>query len=368
MKQWISALLLLAAGGAGLAWYVLGIQGEPATGSGGWRPSPPTVEVAPVTLGAVVRTVEAVGTLRANEAITVRPEIAGRVEEIHFTEGERLVTGARLITLEDSVYAAEVLEKQADRRIAELAFERAEKLVQKRAGTAEERDRSLAELQAADAALQLARARLDKTRITAPFAGIVGLRHVSVGDFVQAGTELVSLVEINPLKVDFRVGEVYLPQVSRDQEITLTVDAFPDRSFTGKVFAIEPQVDVSGRAVVIRASLPNPELMLRPGLFSRVDLIVDAAARAVLVPEDSVVPRGEQHFVYRLDGDRAVLTEVELGKRASSHVEVRSGLDEDAVVVTAGQIKLRDGITVEVVNVPDTPVAAAVDGEAEPGP
>ena len=115
------------------------------------------------------------------------------------------------------------------------------------------------------------------------------------------------------------------------------------------MFAIEPQVDVSGRAVVIRARLPNPEARLRPGLFSRVDLIVDAAAEAVLVPEDAIVPRGDLHFVYRIEDGRALLTEVVLGKRAEAMVEIRSGLDRDAVVITAGQIKLRDGVAVQVV-------------------
>jgi membrane fusion protein (multidrug efflux system) len=346
VKQWLSAILILAAGAAALFWYVTEQETDGAAGRGGWQSPPPSVEITPVSIGAVVRTVEAVGTLRANEAITVRPEIAGRIRDIHFTEGQPVAAGDRLISLDDAVHRAEVAEKQADRRIAELAFDRADKLVAKRAASAEERDRALAELQSSDAALQLARAKLNKTRIVAPFAGVVGLRHVSSGDFVSAGQELVSLVEIHPLKVDFKVGEVYLPQVSEGQDIEVQVDAYPGETFTGRVFAIEPQVDISGRAVVIRARLPNEAMQLRPGLFSRVDLIVDAAAEAILIPEDAVVPRGDQHFVYRFQDDHVYLTEVVLGKRSESMVEVRSGLSRDAVVVSAGQIKLRDGIAV----------------------
>ena len=350
MKQWLSALAVLALGGAALAWYVLVFeQGEPAAGPG-WRPLPPTVEASAVSIGSVVRSVEAVGTLRANEAITLRPEIAGRVTGIHFDEGQPVVKGDLLISLDDSVYRAEVLEKQADLRIAELAFERADQLVKKRAAPMEERDRKLAELQSRDASLQLARARLDRTRIVAPFAGVAGLRHVSVGDFVGAGQQLVSLTEINPLKVDFRLGEVFLPQIAEGQVIDVRVDAWPGEVFSGSVFAIEPQVDVGGRAVVIRALLPNPEQKLRPGLFSRVELIVDAAAEAVLVPEAAIVPRGDLHFVYLLEDGKALLTEVQLGKRSDTRVEVRAGLDRDAVVVTAGQIKLRDGVSVRVVS------------------
>ncbi|MCB1686239.1 MAG: efflux RND transporter periplasmic adaptor subunit [Pseudomonadales bacterium] len=369
MKQWISAFLLLVLGGAALVWYVLAGEDTPAAGKpgAGWKMPPPTVEAAPVALGSVVRSVEAVGTLRANEAITLRPEIAGRVVGIHFNEGQPVDRGAALISLDDSVYQAEYQEKQADLRIAELAYERAAKLVEKRAAPIEERDRTLAHMQAAEAALQLARARRDKTRIVAPFAGIVGLRFVSVGDYVAAGDDLVSLVQINPLKVDFRVGEVYLAQVEVGQDIAVRVDAFPGETFNGSVYAIEPQVDVGGRAVVIRAALPNSEERLRPGLFSRVNLVVDAAAEAILVPEDAIVPRGEQHFVYRLDGNRAVLAEVVLGKRAGSRVEVRSGLSRDARVITAGQLKLRDGVEVRVVPEDEAQAAAIPDTGNEAG-
>lgn len=360
MRQWISALIVLAMGAGALYWYVSRQDDVPARR--GFQLPPPTVEVAPVSLGTVVRSVEAVGTLRANEAITVRPEIAGRVESIHFHEGQPVLRGALLVSLDDSVYQAEVLEKEADRRIAELAFERADKLVARRAASVDERDRALAELQASDATLQLAQARLEKTRITAPFAGVVGLRMVSAGDFVTVGQPLVSLVEMHPLKVDFRVGEIYLPEVTVGQSIEVAVDAFPGETFAGAVFAIEPQVDVNGRAVVIRARLPNEEGQLRPGLFSRVELIVDAAAEAILVPEDAIVPRGDQHFVYRLDDGRAYLAEVRLGKRAESMVEIRSGLSRDAVVVTAGQIKLRDGVAVNPASASTETVSSPVRG------
>jgi membrane fusion protein (multidrug efflux system) len=335
VKQWLVAMVVLVVGAGSLYWYVRQQDSEQAGGPGGWPSSPPTVEVTPVTVGSVVRTVEAVGTLRANEAITVRPEITGRVVTIHFSEGQPVAQGDPLISLDDAIYQADVLEKQADRRISELAFERADKLVAKRAAPVEERDRALAELQSNDAAVQLANAKLDKTRIVAPFSGIVGLRHVSTGDFVSAGQALVSLVAIHPLKVDFKVGEVFLPQVAQGQEIAVSVDAYPGLSFAGEVFAIEPQVDVSGRAVVIRALLPNDELQLRPGLFARVELIVDAAAEAILVPEDAIVPRGDQHFVYRYEDGRVFFTAIRVGKRAQAMVEVQEGLTSEAVVVTA---------------------------------
>ena len=347
MKAWIAAVVVLALGAAALYWYATASRsGDPRAG---FKMPPPVVEVAAVEAGTVVRTVEAVGTLRANESVTIQPEIAGRVIAIGFSEGQPVRAGAMLVTLDDTIYQAEVAEKTANRRLAELAFNRADLLVAKKAAPVETRDRALAQLQAEDAGLELARARLAKTRIQAPFDGAIGLRSISVGDFVDVGQPLVSLVDLDPLKVDFRVGEIHLPDVIAGQSIAVTVDAFPGETFTGEVYAIEPQVDVNGRALVVRARLPNPNGELRPGLFSRVSLMVDEAAQALLVPESSIVPQGDQHYVYKVIDGRAALTEVLIGQRKDTRVEIRSGVELGDIVIAAGQLKLRDGMMVQTV-------------------
>jgi membrane fusion protein (multidrug efflux system) len=355
MKSWLTAAVVLVLGAGGLYWY--STKGNDAAAArAGFTMPPPMVEVAAVVSGTIVKTVEAVGTLRANESVTLQPEIAGRVVAIGFTEGSQVKQGDALVTLDDSINQAEVREKSANRRLAELAFNRADLLVAKKAAPEETRDRALAQLQAEDAGLELARARLAKTRILAPFDGTIGLRSISVGDFVAVGQPLVNVVDIDPLKVDFRIGEVFLPDVVAGQTIAVTVDAFPGATFTGEVFAIEPQVDVNGRAVVIRARLPNPDGKLRPGLFSRVSLIVDERADALLVPESAIVPQGEQHFVFRVADGHAQLTEIQIGKRRDTQVEVRAGLQEGDLVVSAGQLKLRDGVAVRT---PDATTATA---------
>jgi membrane fusion protein (multidrug efflux system) len=349
MKAWIAATLLVALGGGGLYWYARHTGGPPAGAD--FQMPPPTVAVGSISLGTMARTVEAVGTLRANEAVTIRPEVAGRVVGIGFSEGQKVRKGSLLVSLDDSVYVAEVAEKAANRKLSELAYQRAILLVEKKAASIEVKDRAQAQLEADDAALQLARARLAKTGIVAPFDGVIGLRTVSVGDFVDVGKELVNLVDIDLLKVDFRVGEVNLPDVTTGQAIEVSVDAFPAQQFAGEVYAIEPQVDINGRAVVIRAHLPNAQNKLRPGLFSRVTLIVDANAQAMLVPEQAIVPLGDQHFVYRVVDGRAMLTEVAIGTRKDTRVEIRSGLGPTDVFVTDGQLKLRDGIPVHAIGV-----------------
>jgi membrane fusion protein (multidrug efflux system) len=354
MKSIIAAIVILVVGAGALYWFA---TREPQQADdSAWQPPPPSVEVAPVETGTVVESVEAVGSLRANESVTIRPEIAGRVVAINFDEGQPVKTGQLLVSLDDSVYAAEVREKEANQKLADIEYNRADQLVSARAAPMEVKDRALAELQAAQAAVDLAKARLDKTQMRAPFSGTVGLRHVSVGDFVNVGEDLVSLVEIDLLKVDFRVGEVYLSNLAPGQSIEVRVDAFPGQRFDGEVYAIEPRLDVNGRAVVIRARLPNEGGRLRPGLFSRVALIVDTAATALLVPEAAIVPRGDQHFVYRLVDGKAVLTEVVLGKREAHRVQILNGVRAGEMVITAGQLKLRDGVVVTLTQDASMPV------------
>ena len=144
----------------------------------------------------------------------------------------------------------------------------------------------------------------------------------------------------------------------------MQVDAFPKQEFNGEVYAIEPEVDVNGRAVVIRARLPNGENKLRPGLFSRVTLIVDSNAQAMLVPEGAIVPQGDQHFIYRVVDGRAMLTEVQIGKRKETRVEIRSGLNPGDIVVVAGQLKLRDGVLVHTTESKDAVAKAATQASA----
>ncbi|HSH42781.1 MAG TPA: efflux RND transporter periplasmic adaptor subunit, partial [Arenicellales bacterium] len=209
---------------------------------------------------------------------------------------------------------------------------------------------ALARLESARAAEQLSQARLDKTDVAAPFAGILGLRRVSPGDYVTPGQDLVNLEDIDPIKVDFRIPERFLSSLAAGQTIRVRVDAFPDRAFDGEVYAIDPQIDPGGRSIAIRARIDNADRVLRPGLFARVRLIVAERPESLVVPEQAIVPRGEQRYVFRVVDDQAVLTEVRLGQRQAGDVEVLDGLDDGDIVVTAGQLKIRDGSAVTVLD------------------
>jgi membrane fusion protein (multidrug efflux system) len=374
----IAALLVLAALAGGAYWYfvkqggtVAGLTamvngalsggasgGSPAPGgasggaSGGAKPpggAPPMpVEAAQVRVGMVERTVTAVGSLLSNESVVVRPEIAGRISEIAFKEGQRVTRGTVLVRLDDAIARATLAQAQASIAFSRAELSRADQLVRQNTGPLRNREQASAKLLADEAAVQLAKAQLDKQVITAPFDGVLGLRKASVGDFVQAGKDIVNLEDIDTLKLDFRVPEMFLPAVKVGQTVKVAVDAFGGRSFDGTVYAIDPLVDVNGRALAIRARVPNPDGSLRPGLFARVSLTLTTVPDAVLIPEQAIVAFGKDQFVFKVVDGKVAQTRVTLGERRNAEVEISKGLAPGDMVVTAGQLKIRDGVPVTV--------------------
>lgn len=324
--------------------------GGPAAGGppGGMPPMP--VEAVPVRVGAVARTITSVGSLLSNESVVIRPEVAGRIVDIPFKEGQRVAKGAVLVRLDDSVARATLAQAQASINFDKAELNRAEELLSRNAGPARNREQAFARLQADQAAVQLAQAQLEKLTILAPFDGVLGLRKVSVGDVVASGKDIVNLEAIDTLKLDFRVPEAYLPAVKVGQKLAVSVDAFGGRKFEGEVYAIDPLIDVNGRALAVRARVPNADGALRPGLFARVTLTLTVDQDAVLVPEQAVVAFGTDQFVFKVVDGKAAQTRVKLGERRNAEVEISDGLKPQDVVVTAGQLKIRDGAPVMVID------------------
>ncbi len=324
-----------------------------------------SVEVVKVSTASMTRTITAVGSLRSDESITVRPEVAGRIAVIGFQEGQRVPKGATLVRLDPAINQAEVQQAEANLTLAKAKFERAVELQGRGFISGQAKDEAENNLKVAEAAVALAHARLAKTEIKAPFAGIIGLRVVSVGDYVKEGADVVNLEAIDPLKVDFRVPEVYLKQVTLGQPLEVTLDALPGKRYEGKVYAINPLVDAAGRSIVIRAQVRNQDTALRPGMFARVRLFTEARADALVLPEQALVPQGDEQYVFRVIDGKAVRTKVGVGQRRDTLVEVVTGLSLGDVVVSAGQLKLRDGVPVQVA-AGARPEAAPVAGGAEP--
>jgi membrane fusion protein (multidrug efflux system) len=307
------------------------------------------VEAKPVAIDTVIEDLRAVGTLRPNEAVIVSSEIAGRIHRIRFAEGDEVAAGDVLVELDAAILRAELAKAQSDLTLAEANRQRAMTLARQGTGTLRARDEAVAAHQAAQANVALARARLEKASIAAPFSGIVGLRAVSPGAYVTPGDRLVELADIDPIKVDFRVPELVLSSLRAGQPVRVTVDAVPGRTFDGTIYAIDPIVDANGRAVRLRARIANSDRTLFPGLFARVQIVVERRENSVMVPESAIFSRGQDRFVYRVVEERAVLTKVELGQRGPGRVEVIGGLGADAVVITAGHQQVRDGARVEIV-------------------
>jgi membrane fusion protein (multidrug efflux system) len=321
------------------------------------------VTLEPESLNAGLQTV---GSLRADESVVVRPEVAGRIVRIHFEEGGRVSGGQPLFSLDADVARAALAEAQANLANSNAAAARAEQLIGEKLIARADYDQLTAQRAVDRARVASAQAALAKMTLRAPFAGQVGLREVSVGDFVSAGDELVTLVRTDPIEVDFSVPETRLGTLRPGQSIQVTVDAYPGDVFGGEVVAIAPTVDVNSRSVQLRARVANPDGRLVPGQFARLQL-GEGATQALLVPEQALMQQGEERFVYTVVDGKAKRTVIETGARVPGKVEVTSGLQAGDVVITAGQAKpmMFDGAGVMVLPPPGEGAPAGGAGEAE---
>jgi len=349
MKRFVLLVVVAALAGGGYYAYRYqraGTQQAQASAVTGPRGVP--VEVASIELATVSEEVEALGTLAADESVIIAPEIAGRVVFLGFKEGERVKAGQELVKLDTAILDAELKQAMADLGLARDTTDRLKGLVSRGSGTQVALDESTARLASTEARVQLAKAKLAQSTILAPFNGVVGLRSVGVGDYVSVGKQLITLTSIDPIKIDFRVPEIYLSRLKTGQPVQMKVDAVPDRKFQGQIYAIDPVVDVNGRAIRLRANIPNADLALKPGLFARLAITVDQRENAMLVPEMAVVPDAVGKMVYVVDKGKAKRVTVELGKRLPGKVEIVSGLKADMQVITAGQMRLRDGAIIAI--------------------
>ncbi|MDM4771682.1 efflux RND transporter periplasmic adaptor subunit [Solimonas sp. SE-A11] len=307
---------------------------------------PVAVESAAVTTATLSQEIVAVGSVRSDESVTLSPEIAGRISRVGFEEGRPVTRGQVLFELDAAVHRAQVGQATAEYTLAQRNYQRGLELFERKLISQQERDTLASAQEAAAASLALAQAQLAKTLITAPFSGVAGLRQVSPGDYVNPGQALVNLEAMSSVKIDFRVPELALPQLSTGQPLDIEFDAWPGERFRGEVYAIEPRVADTTRSVGLRARLANAEGRLRPGLFARIRLQTGAREQVIVVPEQAVFPRGEQQFVYVIADGLAREREIKLGQRQAGRAEVTSGLKAGETIVTSGLQKVSNGASV----------------------
>jgi membrane fusion protein (multidrug efflux system) len=241
------------------------------------------------------------------------------------------------------VFRAELDRAEAGRALSEENYQRAEALLKEHSISELERDEAYAQWQLDEATTRLARAQLDKATIKAPFAGALGLRQISIGDYIQPGQPLVNLEDTRKLKIDFQVPEKYSAQVRIGQKVYLQTDAYPEQQFVGEVYAINPLIDEASRSLAVRGLLDNSDNKLRPGLFAKVSLVLASKADAIFIPEQALIPQPAKQLVFKVVDGTAQMVQVQTGQRVKGWVEIASGLSAGDVVITGGHQKIGPG-------------------------
>lgn len=334
-KQWILPTLLLLISSISLN----SVSAE--------KPRGLPAEVVKIQAETLRHELSAVGTLEAHENIIVRPEQNGLITRILFNESHTVKKGDILFELNADSYRAEVAQAKARVSLSMNEFKRAEKLLKKHVGSENNRDTTLAQLRVDEAQLEVAKTLLNKMTIKAPFDGIIGLRNVSPGDYVTAGQDLVALTDVSQMKVEFSLPETVLSQIKTGQTVSLNVAAYPATAFSGEIYAISPVVDSRSHNIKIKARVNNESGQLRPGLFSKISILLGSEADALFVPEESIIPKNGAFLVMRMDENNSVaMVPVTLGVRQKDQVQILSGLKVDDIIVTAGHLKLRPGMPI----------------------
>ncbi|MFZ2855679.1 MAG: efflux RND transporter periplasmic adaptor subunit [Rhodocyclaceae bacterium] len=351
-RLWIAILAVAGLSGLGYLAYEVNRSpsavGKPVVPAAGAPFAAPALPVETVRVAATDLAIDAtaVGSLRSNESVVLRPETAGRISAINFKDGAAVSKGALLVGLDAAMQQAEFEQARANLGLAQANQRRNQDLFEKKFISQQSLDNSGAALKVQAAAVALAQAKLDKMRIKAPFAGVVGIRNVSVGDYVKEGQELINIEDIGMLKIDFRLPESYLGQLKPGQGVEVSSDALPGQRFAAVLDAINPLIDTSGRAISCRAHLSNADGKLRPGMFVRVRLILERRSNALLIPEQALIPDARAPYVFRVVDGKALRAPVRTGIRRNAQVEIVDGLQAGDEIVTAGQLKLRDGAPV----------------------
>ena len=304
------------------------------------------VEVSVVNSQVWHPQIEAVGTILADQGVDISSQVVGLIKTINFKSGDFVDQGAVLVQLDPQVLQATVANDAAVLNVATADYERKLTLLKRGAIAKADLDSALGTMQEAKATLQQAQASLAQMTIIAPFAGKLGLRQVSLGQLIQVGNVIVSLQAIDPVLVDFALPEVYLNQIKVGDQISVTISSYPGQQFTGKITALNSELDSSTRTLKIRAEMPNKNKLLMPGMFADVQVIVPSTTNVLTVPQMAIQysPFGDTVFV--LQNGKAVQRYVIVGEQRGAEVEITRGLSADEVIVSVGGNKLQNGMPI----------------------
>jgi membrane fusion protein, multidrug efflux system len=346
-------------------------------GGGGAAPGgPAAVEIGKVEVRRIEDDAQAVGSLRASQTVMVRPEVSGRIVRIGFADGQPVRRGQLLVQLDATLQAAQLQQAQAQAAIARTNLQRSREMLAENFVSQSAVDQNAAALEVAEAQVALARAQLSRLAILAPFNGVAGIKGVSLGDYVKDGADIVSLEDRSSMWVDFRLPERYIGRTQPGQPVQVSLDALPGKPLDGKVEALDSLVDANGRSLLVRARIDKPGVELKSGMFARARVVFAVRERALMVPEEALVPQGGKQYLIKAvpaaasasaprdgnGGAPALVSqriEAKLGVRTAGKVEILEGLAPGDLVVTAGQARVMrgDGAPLRVIDL-DKPSSA----------
>jgi membrane fusion protein (multidrug efflux system) len=287
------------------------------------------------------------GTVLANEEVELKSEEAGKITNILFKEGSKVKKGDLLVKINDAELRAQLEKAKYNLKLLEDREYRQRVLLEREAISQEDYDVSLNELNVVKAEIELVKAQIDKTEIRAPFNGVVGLKNVSEGSFVNTSTVIATLQNINPVKIDFSIPEKYSGSVKTGDPINFKIFG-TGGTYGGKVYAIEPKIDPLTRTLKMRAVYSNPSRDILPGSFADVELVLSQFDDALMVPTHSIVPELKGQKVFLFKNGLAVPQNVEIGIRTDQRVQVTKGLNENDTLITSGILQIRPGMPVVI--------------------
>lgn len=319
-----------------------------------------TISSSKATLKTWTPTINAVGSVVAVNGVDVSPEVAGSVMAIHFQSGQMVTAGQPLVQLDDRTDQQDLKNFTAQLTLSQLNYNRQADLIKTKSTAQSSLDEASAQLQEAQASVDKTKVLISQKLIAAPFSGKIGIREVNLGQYVSPGTTLVGLQSMDPLFVQFTLPQVHFKQLYMNQAVTIEVDNYPGKIFQGKITAIDASVDVQTRNILVEATVPNKDLQLYPGMFANVEVMLPTKENVITVPQTAVSFSlyGDSVFTITPDGkdkdDKPIFKVhrryVTTGDRRGNEIAVLKGLKTGEEVVTAGQLKLEDGVQVHIDN------------------
>jgi len=290
------------------------------------------------------------GTILANEQVELRSEISGRIVSINFKEGTRVKEGELLVKINDSELQAQLMKAESRKKIIEENEFRQKSLLEKSLTSKQEYDAALNELNMVLADIELLKAQIEKTEITAPFSGIVGLRNVSIGSYITPSIIIASLQMDDPIKIDFAIPQKYFNSIKTGSKIEFRIPS-SGQKLEAKVYAIEPKIDLTTRTLQVRALTSNPKRELMPGTYVEVEIILNEISNAIIIPTQSIIPDLSGERVFLVKNGIATPKIVKSGIRTETSVQIIEGISEGDSVISSGIIQLRPGSRVKITNI-----------------